>query len=141
MTKEATAAHDWTPKHPFVDDHVITHVTLAEREVKGRKAVLGLHNNGARCYEQPGNGFLLKGWKTIAQYFCVSIPTARKYHDDWGMPVIRFMHKKGVWTTTGSLDNWITELSKMQQKKVKIWNERNPEIGRRKIRTYFKLRE
>ena len=117
----------------------IQHVTLEEREnPDGRQ--LCMNARGDRVYDQPGGGVLLRGWKPISLDLGVGPESAKRYHNDWGMPVIRFTHRKGVWTTSGAIDTWIIELSKLQNKKIKAWNERHPDLDSRRVSTNYKMR-
>ena len=46
----------------------------------------------------------LVGWKSIANYFGVSIMTVRRWHDKWTMPLLKLGRK--VMAKPGDLDLW-----------------------------------
>ncbi len=53
---------------------------------------------------RPAAGTELSGWKQIASHLGVSVPTARKYHRDLGLPVIE--RNGRYFAFTGDLDHW-----------------------------------
>lgn len=48
----------------------------------------------------------LVGWVGIGRYLRIAPRTARKWRDEWGLPVERVSHKR-VQTTSTAIDNWL----------------------------------
>ncbi len=57
----------------------------------------------------------LIGWQAIADYLEISLTTARDYHDEFGMPVIRVTGPR-VWTTPQALDTWVLAVDRLQRR-------------------------
>ncbi len=56
----------------------------------------------------------LGSWAKIARYLRVSPRTARRWRDEWGLPVER-VNAVRVRTTTTEIDNWLLALDKAQR--------------------------
>ncbi len=53
----------------------------------------------------------LTGWSAIGKYLRVSPHTAKRWRDEWGLPVERVSYRV-VQTTTTRLDDWFLALDK-----------------------------
>ena len=53
----------------------------------------------------------LTGWSAIGKYLRVSPHTAKRWRDEWGLPVERVSYRV-VQTTTTQVDNWLLALDK-----------------------------
>lgn len=51
----------------------------------------------------------LVGWSAIARYLRISPNGAKKWRDQWGLPVERTRNKR-VRSTTAEIDNWLLAL-------------------------------
>ena len=51
----------------------------------------------------------LLGWSAIAKYLRISPNGAKKWRDQWGLPVERTSNKR-VRSTTAEIDNWLLAL-------------------------------
>ena len=51
----------------------------------------------------------LHGWKGIGAHLGVSVRTAERWHDQWGLPVHRatLRERSNVWAVTAELDAWL----------------------------------
>ena len=49
---------------------------------------------------------VLHGWRDISSYLQVSVSTARRWHGNYRLPVVRVVGKR-VFTSTSVIDRWI----------------------------------
>jgi hypothetical protein len=91
----------------------------------------------AHAQMQTGGGLVLRGWNAIRSYLGVSHQTAVNYYNDWGLPVLRTMHKR-VWTTSGAIDRWIIDLARAERQLIR--NEIDPRRGQKLERNSFYAR-
>ena len=57
----------------------------------------------------------LRSWKSIAEFLGVSQSTARRWHHNFRMPVVRFVGKR-VFTTSSAIDDWIRLIDTEQRR-------------------------
>lgn len=58
---------------------------------------------------------MLVGWKAIADYMGVSVEVSRRFHRDYGLPVIRIARRK-VFIHRDAVVEWFFRLDRMQRK-------------------------
>ncbi len=57
---------------------------------------------------------VLHSWRRIAEYMCISERTARRWHERYGLPVVRLVGKR-VFTSTGVIDTWVRHIDAIER--------------------------
>ena len=71
-----------------------------------------------------------RGWKAIAKGLGVSVSTAKRMHEELGMPVIR-VSSALAWTTIGAIDQWVIHVAGVERKLMaKMKAESDPDVLR-----------
>lgn len=69
------------------------------------------------------NGAVYRGWNAIARALGVSVTTVKRYHEVFGLPVVRLVGKR-VMTTQGNIDNWIARLANVERRLIREVREK-----------------